>query len=236
MKRETVVETDTWRTDDMHVVCPRAAGLDVHKMCITAAVRQCAAGGGPAHPASRCAVSRTSAPAAEKLVPDGDASARSGSGTGNERVCSGRVLLQLTRGRMNLPGNGFATVEACPQGSDLLLLPCPGEHSGPGVEVRQRPRIRVQRHQELGQQGRRPGRARDTAVRSTRHQQPDALPALGLAGNPWVESRQLQPLGCRRPVQPQRVAITGQPDARALLQLSEGKRRSPLQAQPPPAG
>ena len=30
-----------------------------------------------AHPASRCAVSRTSVPAAEKLVPDGDASARS---------------------------------------------------------------------------------------------------------------------------------------------------------------
>lgn len=34
MKRETV-ETDTWRTDDMHVVCPRAAGLDVHKMGIS---------------------------------------------------------------------------------------------------------------------------------------------------------------------------------------------------------
>ena len=52
MKRETV-ETDTWRTDDMHVVCPRAAGLDVHKMCITAAVRLCDAGGGPARTAVR---------------------------------------------------------------------------------------------------------------------------------------------------------------------------------------
>ena len=52
MKRETV-ETDTWRTDDMHVVCPRAAGLDVHKMCITAAVRLCEAGGGPARTAVR---------------------------------------------------------------------------------------------------------------------------------------------------------------------------------------
>jgi len=52
MKRETV-ETDTWRTDDMHVVCPRAAGLDVHKMCITAAVRVCEAGGGPARTAVR---------------------------------------------------------------------------------------------------------------------------------------------------------------------------------------
>ena len=30
----------------MHVVCPRAAGLDVHKMCITAAVRLCEAGRG----------------------------------------------------------------------------------------------------------------------------------------------------------------------------------------------
>ena len=52
MKRETV-ETDTWRTDDMHVVCPRAGGLDVHKMCITAAVRVCEAGGGPARTAVR---------------------------------------------------------------------------------------------------------------------------------------------------------------------------------------
>ena len=52
MKPETD-ETDTWRTDDMHVVCPRAAGLDVHKMCITAAVRLCEAGGGPARTAVR---------------------------------------------------------------------------------------------------------------------------------------------------------------------------------------
>ena len=47
------VETDTLRTDTMHVVCPRAAGLDVHKMCITAAVRLCEAGGGPARTAVR---------------------------------------------------------------------------------------------------------------------------------------------------------------------------------------
>ena len=52
MRRETV-DTDTWRTDDMHVVCPRAAGLDVHTMCITAAVRLCEAGGGPARTAVR---------------------------------------------------------------------------------------------------------------------------------------------------------------------------------------
>ena len=45
--------TDTWRTDEMHVVCPRAAGLDVHKMCITAAVRLCEPGGGPARTAVR---------------------------------------------------------------------------------------------------------------------------------------------------------------------------------------
>ena len=31
-------------TDDLHVVWPRAAGLDVHKMCITVAVRLCEAG------------------------------------------------------------------------------------------------------------------------------------------------------------------------------------------------
>ena len=47
------VDTDTLRTDDMHVVWPRAAGLDVHKMRITAAVRLCEAGGGPARTAVR---------------------------------------------------------------------------------------------------------------------------------------------------------------------------------------
>jgi len=41
------------RTDDMHVVYPRAAGLDVHKMRITAAVRICEAGRGPARVAVR---------------------------------------------------------------------------------------------------------------------------------------------------------------------------------------
>ena len=46
------VDTDTLGTDDMHVVWPRAAGLDVHKMCITAAVRLCAAGSGPARTAA----------------------------------------------------------------------------------------------------------------------------------------------------------------------------------------
>ena len=51
MMRETV-NPDTWRTDDMHVVCLRAAGLDVHKMCITAAVRL-EAGGGPARSSVR---------------------------------------------------------------------------------------------------------------------------------------------------------------------------------------
>ena len=45
------VDTNTLRTDDMHVVWPRAAGLDVHKMRITAAVRLCEAGGGPARTA-----------------------------------------------------------------------------------------------------------------------------------------------------------------------------------------
>ena len=47
------VDADTLGTDDMHVVWPRAAGLDVHKMCITAAVRLCAAGRGPARTAVR---------------------------------------------------------------------------------------------------------------------------------------------------------------------------------------
>ena len=62
------VDTDTLGTDDMHVVWPRAAGLDVHKMCITAAVRLCAAGSGPARTAVReftarwLAVSATSEP------------------------------------------------------------------------------------------------------------------------------------------------------------------------------
>ena len=40
------VDTDTLHIDEMHVVCPRAGGLDVHKMCITAAVRLCEAGRG----------------------------------------------------------------------------------------------------------------------------------------------------------------------------------------------
>ncbi len=47
------VDTDTLGTDDMHVVWPRAAGLDVHKMCITAAMRRCEAGSGPARTAVR---------------------------------------------------------------------------------------------------------------------------------------------------------------------------------------
>ena len=33
------VDTASLPIDDLHVVAPRAAGLDVHKMCITAAVR-----------------------------------------------------------------------------------------------------------------------------------------------------------------------------------------------------
>ena len=47
------VDTDTLRIDDMHVVRPRAAGLDIHKMRITAAVRLCEAGSGPARTALR---------------------------------------------------------------------------------------------------------------------------------------------------------------------------------------
>ena len=47
------VDTDTLHVDDMHVVWPRAAGLDVHKMCITAAVRLCEAGRGLARTAVR---------------------------------------------------------------------------------------------------------------------------------------------------------------------------------------
>ena len=42
------IDKDTFRTDDMHVVHPRAAGLDVHKMQITVAVRISEAGGEPA--------------------------------------------------------------------------------------------------------------------------------------------------------------------------------------------
>ena len=42
------VDTASLPIDDLHVVAPRAAGLDVHKMCITAAVRLCEAGSGPA--------------------------------------------------------------------------------------------------------------------------------------------------------------------------------------------
>ena len=47
------VDADTLRIDDMHVAHPRAAGLDVHKMHVTAAVRLCEAGGGPARTAVR---------------------------------------------------------------------------------------------------------------------------------------------------------------------------------------
>ena len=47
------IDTDTLQVDDMHVVWPRAAGLDVHKMCITAAVRLCEAGRGLARTAVR---------------------------------------------------------------------------------------------------------------------------------------------------------------------------------------
>ena len=37
-------DSDTMCTDDMHVVCARAAGLDVHKMHVTATVRLCGPG------------------------------------------------------------------------------------------------------------------------------------------------------------------------------------------------
>ena len=40
------VDTASLPIDDLHVVAPRAAGLDVHKMCITAAVRLFEAGSG----------------------------------------------------------------------------------------------------------------------------------------------------------------------------------------------
>ena len=46
-------DSDTMCTDDMHVVCARAAGLDVHKMHVTATVRLCEAGSGPARTATR---------------------------------------------------------------------------------------------------------------------------------------------------------------------------------------
>ena len=48
-----LVDTDTLSTDDMHVAHARAAGLDVHKMHITAAVRLCEAGRGPSRTATR---------------------------------------------------------------------------------------------------------------------------------------------------------------------------------------
>ena len=47
------IDTNTLHVDAMHVVWPRAAGLDVHKMCITAAVRLCEAGRGLARTAVR---------------------------------------------------------------------------------------------------------------------------------------------------------------------------------------
>lgn len=42
------VDTASLPVDDLHVVEPRAAGLDVHKMCITAAIRLYEAGTGVA--------------------------------------------------------------------------------------------------------------------------------------------------------------------------------------------
>ena len=46
-------DSDTLCTDDMHVVCARAAGLDVHKMHVTATVRLYEAGSGPARTVTR---------------------------------------------------------------------------------------------------------------------------------------------------------------------------------------
>ena len=47
------VDADTLCIDAMHVVHPRAAGLDVHKMHVTATVRLCEAGSGPSRTATR---------------------------------------------------------------------------------------------------------------------------------------------------------------------------------------
>ena len=41
-------DTESLPVDDLHIVEPRAAGLDVHKMCITAAVRLYESGTGVA--------------------------------------------------------------------------------------------------------------------------------------------------------------------------------------------
>ena len=46
-------DSDTLCTDDLHVVCARAAGLDVHQMHVTATVRLCEAGSGAARTATR---------------------------------------------------------------------------------------------------------------------------------------------------------------------------------------
>ena len=46
-------DSDTMCTDDLHVVCARAAGLDVHQMHVTATVRLCEAGSGAARTATR---------------------------------------------------------------------------------------------------------------------------------------------------------------------------------------
>ena len=45
--------TDNLHPDNMHVVCSRAAGIDVHKMQITATVRICEARRSPARIALR---------------------------------------------------------------------------------------------------------------------------------------------------------------------------------------
>ena len=45
--------TDEFQADDLHVVRPRAAGLDVHKMAITATVRLCEPGQGLPRMATR---------------------------------------------------------------------------------------------------------------------------------------------------------------------------------------
>ena len=37
----TTIADDSLQSDEMHVVHPRAAGLDVHKMQITVSVRLC---------------------------------------------------------------------------------------------------------------------------------------------------------------------------------------------------
>ena len=120
--------------DDLHVVHPRAAGLDVHKMEITATVRLCAEPG--REPTCETRTFRALASGLDALVHLADRPPRRGGGPGgHRRLLAGAVACtHLRRHRGAITAGAARAATARPQ-DRYRRQPL----VGPGVPVRARP-------------------------------------------------------------------------------------------------